>query len=311
MTQATEVLIPTSPDDAAAAFGDGAGVTVIGGGTIVVPEITHGRLRPAKALLLAPRRALGSHEGRDEGHDRRGDTGPGARRPGLRRSARVPRTWPTSRSARRAPSAGTCAPARGRTRRAATCRVRCSRSAPRCARPAPAASAASRWPTSSATGEGRLLLDVSFEEPAAGAYATIDYPHTHEYTVLAVSGARAADGTVRLAASGLAGHAQLLVGRPGHGGVRGGARRRRSRVGVVSRADAPRARPACPDPARGGRMNLSVNGTEREIESAPADLSPRRAPRGARDHEPEGRAASRAAAGRARCSSTARPAARA
>ena len=53
MTQATDVLIPTSPDDAAAAFGDGSGVTVIGGGTILVPEITHGRLRPAKALLLA------------------------------------------------------------------------------------------------------------------------------------------------------------------------------------------------------------------------------------------------------------------
>ncbi len=60
------------------------------------------------------------------------------------------------------------------------------------------------------TRTGRLLLDVSFEEPAAGAFAAIDYPHTHEYTVLAVSGARAADGTVRLAATGLAGHGWRL-----------------------------------------------------------------------------------------------------
>ena len=31
------------------------------------------------------------------------------------------------------------------------------------------------------------------------------YPHTHEYTVLAVTGVRATDGTIRLAATGLAG----------------------------------------------------------------------------------------------------------
>ena len=48
----------------------------------------------------------------------------------------------------------------------------------------------------------RLLLSVSFDEPAAGAFAGLDRPHTHDYTALAVSGARAADGTLRLAATG-------------------------------------------------------------------------------------------------------------
>ena len=38
--------------DAASAFGDGADVTVIAGGTIVMPELAHGRLRPRRALLL-------------------------------------------------------------------------------------------------------------------------------------------------------------------------------------------------------------------------------------------------------------------
>src|SRR5918994_1564174 len=52
MTQATEVLSPTSADEAIAQFGDGSGVTVIGGGTIVVPDITYGRRSPTKALLL-------------------------------------------------------------------------------------------------------------------------------------------------------------------------------------------------------------------------------------------------------------------
>src|SRR6187551_3456627 len=53
MTQATEVLFPTSADEAVAHFGDGSDVTVVGGGTIVMPEITYGRLAPTKALVLS------------------------------------------------------------------------------------------------------------------------------------------------------------------------------------------------------------------------------------------------------------------
>jgi CO/xanthine dehydrogenase FAD-binding subunit len=56
----------------------------------------------------------------------------------------------------------------------------------------------------------RLLLDLTFEKPAASAFASLDYPHTHAYTVLAVTGVRAADGTVRLAATGVAGHGARL-----------------------------------------------------------------------------------------------------
>ena len=49
----TEVLSPASEDEAIAAFGDGAGVTVLAGGTIVVPEITYGYLKPERVLMLA------------------------------------------------------------------------------------------------------------------------------------------------------------------------------------------------------------------------------------------------------------------
>jgi len=52
---------------------------------------------------------------------------------------------------------------------------------------------------------GRLLLDIGFQRPAASAFAALEYPHTHEYTVLAVTGVRAADGSTRLAATGVAG----------------------------------------------------------------------------------------------------------
>ncbi len=49
---ATEALIPTSPEEAAKLFGEGQGLTVFGGGTILLPEIATGRLRDARVLLL-------------------------------------------------------------------------------------------------------------------------------------------------------------------------------------------------------------------------------------------------------------------
>jgi len=47
-----DVLVPTSADEAASLFGDGAGITVVGGGTILLPEIALGRARPERALML-------------------------------------------------------------------------------------------------------------------------------------------------------------------------------------------------------------------------------------------------------------------
>src|SRR5260370_29502963 len=49
---AAELVVPVSPEDAIAAFVDSANVTVVGGGTIVMPEINYGRLRPTRALFL-------------------------------------------------------------------------------------------------------------------------------------------------------------------------------------------------------------------------------------------------------------------
>ena len=56
----------------------------------------------------------------------------------------------------------------------------------------------------------RLVLSVSFDEPAAGAFAGLDRPHTHDYTALAVSGARSTEGTIRLAATGAGPHGVRL-----------------------------------------------------------------------------------------------------
>src|SRR5215207_3452268 len=52
MAQSPEVLLPTSEREAVDAFGDGRGITVVAGGTIVVPDMTYGRRRPERALVL-------------------------------------------------------------------------------------------------------------------------------------------------------------------------------------------------------------------------------------------------------------------
>src|SRR5436190_63568 len=60
----TDVLVPTSAEEAATAFGDGSGITVLAGGTLVVPAIKLGRLRPARTLFLG-RAGLGGIERAD------------------------------------------------------------------------------------------------------------------------------------------------------------------------------------------------------------------------------------------------------
>ena len=49
---ATEVRRPTSEREAIEVFGDGKDVLVVGGGTIVLPELTYRQLTPTRALLL-------------------------------------------------------------------------------------------------------------------------------------------------------------------------------------------------------------------------------------------------------------------
>jgi aerobic carbon-monoxide dehydrogenase medium subunit len=208
---ASEVLIPTSADEAAAAFGDGAGVTVIGGGTIVMPEITRGRLRPAKAILLG-RAGLG-------GVSRDGST------------VTIGATTPVSELEGFPAPLGPCAAnvADGEIRGQATVGGNLCAGpgpdAPRGDLQAPLLALGATVRSVGAGGEatqpleeflpareGRLVLDVTYEEAAAGAGAwiSLDRPHTHDYTSLAVAAARSADGSVRLAASGVAGHAVRL-----------------------------------------------------------------------------------------------------
>ena len=204
---APDVLQPSSPEEAVSLFE--AGVTVIGGGTIVVPDLTSGRLRPQRAMLLT-----------------------GAGLAGITRDGpkvTIGATTPVSELESLPAPIGPCAANVADTEIRAQGTVGgnlCAGESPESPRGDLQGAFLAVGATVRSAGAGgettepledfllhrkdRLLLDVSFEEPAAGAFAPLIRPHTHDYTSLAVSAARGADGTVRLAASGVAGHAVRL-----------------------------------------------------------------------------------------------------
>jgi len=205
LTEATDVLRPGSEDAAVEAFGDGTNVLVVGGGTIVVPEMTFRRVRPARALLLQDAGLAGIT--RDGSRVTIGAT------TAIEELVGVP-----------APL-GPCAAniADLEIRAAATVGGNlCAGGGHEAPRGDLQGAFLALGATVRSAGEGgireepledflprrreRLALDVSYEEPAAGAFAGLDRPHTHDYTALAVSAARAADGTVRLAATGAGSH---------------------------------------------------------------------------------------------------------
>ena len=201
MTAITDVLLPASPDEAVAAFGDGAGVTVIGGGTIVMPDITAGRVSPAKAVLLAraglagvsrdgSKVTLGAMTPAEALLDLRAPVGPCAANIAdleIRAQATV--------GGNLCSGEGVEAP-RGDLQGALLAVGAEVRSA--------AGGDISAEPLEDFLSHrrNRLVLDVSYDEPAAGAFVALDRPHAHAYTSLAVSAARLADGTIRLAATG-------------------------------------------------------------------------------------------------------------
>ena len=202
-----EVLLPSSPQEAVDAFGDGADVTVIAGGTIVMPELTYGRLRPSRALLLT-RSGLDTVT-RQNGSIRLGATAPVDALLDLPEPLASAARHVADREIRAQGTVGgnLCAPAGKET--------------PRGDLQAPLIALGARVRSVGAGGErteavedflrgpreGRLVLEVEFEEPQAGAWAALDRPHTHEYTALSVAACAAPDGSVRLAASGAGPHA--------------------------------------------------------------------------------------------------------
>jgi len=198
---AAQVVVPTSREEAIAAFGDGDGVTVMAGGTILMPEINYGRLRPGRVLLLKEAGLTGS--------SRDGSS--------LRIAAMTPLAdldaapEPLATAARsvadheiraQATLGGNlCASPGGEHPRgdlqaaliALGARVRSAGKDGERSEPVE--------DFLGGGGEGRLVLEVELAEPRRAGHASLHRPHSHSYTILAVCVAETSDG-VRVAVTG-------------------------------------------------------------------------------------------------------------
>ena len=203
------VLVPSSADEAVAAFGDGADVMVVAGGTILMPELAAGRLRPKSALLLG-RAGLA------------GITRAGGR---VTIGAATPVSDLADADAPLAQAAAHVGDIEVRSQATVGGNL-CARSSddtPRgdlqaalLALGATVRSAGKGGERTEpledflADGSGRLVLDVSYDDvPRQAGYAAVWRPHSHHYTILAVAAARR-DGELRVAATGVAPRAVLL-----------------------------------------------------------------------------------------------------
>ena len=197
----TDVVLPSSREEAIAAFGDGRGVTVVAGGTIVLPEIAAGRLRPTRTLLLA--RARLDEVRRLDGRLTIGATAPvSALESGPEPLASAARGVADYEVRAQATVGGNlCAPP--------------GLESPRGDLQAALIALDARVRSAGAGGEraetveeflgrspdGRLVLEIEVDEPKRASYAALDRPHAHSYTALAVACAETAGG-VRVAVAG-------------------------------------------------------------------------------------------------------------
>jgi CO/xanthine dehydrogenase FAD-binding subunit len=176
-------------------------VTIVGGGTIVLPEITHGRVRPRRALLLGGAGLAGvrSESGRmtigamtsvadlESAPEPLGEAARHVADAEVRAQATI--------------GGNLCAPPGVESPRgdlqaaliALGADVRSTGAGGERTEPVEAFLAAGP--------EGRLVLEVSFADPEAGASASVRRPHAHAYTIMRVCAARTG-GEVRLAVSG-------------------------------------------------------------------------------------------------------------
>jgi CO/xanthine dehydrogenase FAD-binding subunit len=210
MSQATEVLIPTSAEEAASLFGDGSGTTVVGGGTIVVPEVTYGRLSPGRTLFL--------HRAGLEAIDTDGD------RVTIGAAAPVAALADLGEPLRSSALNLADVEIRGQATVGGNLCAGPGADVPRGDLQGPLIALGAEVRSAGAGGErtepveeflrnrgGRLVLEVAFTKPAASAWACLERPHTHDYTAMAVTACRLSDGSVRIGATGAGSHGVRLV----------------------------------------------------------------------------------------------------
>jgi CO/xanthine dehydrogenase FAD-binding subunit len=191
----SNVLVPTSAEEAAAVFGDGTGVTVLAGGTLMVPALALGRLQAERTLYLGK-------AGLDRIERSNGTVTIGAMTPVSALIDGAPE--PLSTFARQvadyeirgqATIGGNLCAAPGVT-------------TPTGDLQAPLLALDARVRSVGAGGErtqsvddflaagpdGRLVLAIEVDAPKRAASAAVRRPHAHAYSVLAVAAAETANG---------------------------------------------------------------------------------------------------------------------
>ncbi len=198
---AGKIIMPGSREEAVAVFGDGGDLTVLAGGTILMPEITYGRLKPSRTLLLQ-----------------------NAGLSGIRRQASTLTIGAMTRVAQLAETPEPLATAAGFVGDPEI-RAQATIGGNLCAPPggerprgdlqAALIALGGRVRFVDASGERvepvedflatgpdvRLVLELEVDEPRSAAHAAVRRPHAHAYTILAVCAAETANG-VRVALTG-------------------------------------------------------------------------------------------------------------
>jgi CO/xanthine dehydrogenase FAD-binding subunit len=203
--------MPTSETEAVEVFGDGSGVTVLAGGTILMPDVTYGRYPKGSRTLMLHWAGLDNVT--DNGAVTFGamvtldavvatgvqplaDAAAAVADPEIRAQATI--------GGNLAAPPGVASP-------------RADLQAPLLAMGARVRSVGAGGQRTEpvedylAHGRGRLVLSIEVDRPARGAYLTQRRPHSHSYSVMAVAAAEAG-GAVRVAAAGVAPTAVRLTG---------------------------------------------------------------------------------------------------
>ena len=202
MANLSDVIVPSTAEDAVAAFGDGSNVTVLAGGTIVIPDLKLGRRRPERTLFLG-RAGL-------DGIERSGGT---YRIGAMTTISRLVGATPEPLSTFAANVADY--EIRGQATIGGNLCAPPGESAPRGDLQAPLLALGARVRSAGAGGEriepvedfldggaaGKLVLGIEVDEPRRAATAAVRRPHAHAYSILAVAAAETADG-IRVAILG-------------------------------------------------------------------------------------------------------------
>ena len=206
----TEALMPVSEAEAIEEFGDGHNVTVVAGGTILMPDVTYGRYpKGGRTLML---HSAGLDAVADNGAVSFGAmaTLDAVMAAGVEPLAAAAAAVADPEIRAQATIGGNLCAAPGVE-------------APRGDLQAPLLAMGARVRSVGPGGErtesvdeylagarDRLVLSIEVDRPARAAYITQRRPHSHSYSVMAVAAAEI-DGTLRLAAAGVAPHAVRLT----------------------------------------------------------------------------------------------------